>query len=61
MQLTETALWATTGVLGLCIASVFPSGIHLIETYIDVTGRCVTPSVLIATRPRVHAGWHRPL
>ena len=41
-----TALWVLTGLLGLCIASVFPSGIHLIEVYIDVTGRVASTFVV---------------
>eukprot|EP00042_Codosiga_hollandica_P020262 m.65148 g.65148 ORF g.65148 m.65148 type:complete len:501 (+) comp49769_c0_seq6:79-1581(+) len=42
-------LWVGTGLFGFSMASVFPSGIHLIENFIDVTGRVSTILVVASS------------
>lgn len=35
---SEHALWVSTAVFGFSLSSMFPSGMHLVEEFIDVTG-----------------------
>lgn len=42
------AMWFASGLLGISMASVFPSGMNLIEEWIDVTGRYVVPGASLS-------------
>ena len=42
-------MWVGSALFGFSMASVFPSGIHLIEGYIDVTGAVATVFVAAAS------------
>ena len=44
-QHNSRVLWAGTAVFGLSMASMFPCMMHLLETYIDMTGR--TASIIV--------------
>ena len=46
---TAAAMWVGSALFGFAMASVFPSGIHLIEGYIDVTGAVATVFVAAAS------------
>eukprot|EP00042_Codosiga_hollandica_P020260 m.65115 g.65115 ORF g.65115 m.65115 type:complete len:173 (+) comp49769_c0_seq2:1098-1616(+) len=48
-SVAASILWVGTGLFGFSMASVFPSGIHLIENFIDVTGRVSTILVVASS------------
>lgn len=44
-----TSVWLSSGLFGLSLASVFPSGLHLLEQYIPLTGAAASAIVVGAS------------